>query len=62
LQVFKDQEFNIRAYARYVLKEGSIVEKRELFSCLKSKLVMKNKELSLTKWWNPAQRPGWQQN
>jgi len=43
----KQQEFNIKTYARYVLKEGSITEKRELLSCLKSRLVMKNKELSL---------------
>lgn len=48
-EINKDQEFNIKTYARYVLKEGSIIEKRELLSCLKSKLIMKNKELSLTK-------------
>jgi len=43
------KEANIRKYAKYILKEGNIYEKRELLSCLKSKLVLKNKKLELEK-------------
>lgn len=43
----RNKEVDIRNYAKYILKEGSIYDKRELLSCLKSKLILKNKELSL---------------
>ena len=36
-------------YAKYLLKEGTIFEKRELLSCLKSKLVLKDREILLEK-------------
>lgn len=45
----KPIKINLRTYAKYLLKEGSVIEKRELLSCLKSKLVMKGKELWLEK-------------
>jgi DNA invertase Pin-like site-specific DNA recombinase len=38
---------DIRVYAKYLLKEGSIIEKREILSCLKSKLVLKDRVISL---------------
>lgn len=38
---------DIRAYAKYLLKEGSITEKRELLATLKSRLVYKNKIITL---------------
>ena len=38
---------DIRAYAKYLLKEGSITEKRELLVNLKSRLIYKNKQISL---------------
>lgn len=41
----KQKEVDIRNYAKYVLKEGSILEKRELLANLQSKLVMKDKHL-----------------
>ena len=41
----KDINVDIRNYAKYLLKEGAIIEKRELLSCLKSKLTLKNKKL-----------------
>lgn len=41
------KEINIRQYAKYILREGTIFEKRELLSYLKSKLILKNKQLSL---------------
>ena len=45
----KQKEIDIRNYAKYVLQEGSIFEKRELLSCLKSKIVLKNKKVYLEK-------------
>jgi len=43
----KQKEVNLRNYAKYLLKDGSLIEKRSLLSCLKSRLVMKNKEITL---------------
>lgn len=40
-------EINIRNYAKYILKQGSISEKRELLSCLKSKIYLNNKIVRL---------------
>jgi hypothetical protein len=49
----KDQieigDIDIRNYAKYILREGSEVEKRELLGCFKSKICLKNKVISLTK-------------
>ncbi|HCC05347.1 TPA: hypothetical protein DEP58_03510 [Patescibacteria group bacterium] len=39
------KEVDIRNYAKYLLKEGFDVEKRELLSCLKSKILLNNKEV-----------------
>ena len=41
-------EINIRTYAKYLLKDGTITEKRELLSCLKSLLVLKDKQILRT--------------
>ena len=41
------EEFNTKAYAIYLLTEGTISEKRELLSNLKSRLTFKNKVLTL---------------
>jgi site-specific DNA recombinase len=38
---------DVRGYAKYILKEGSDIEKRELLSCLKSKICLSNKKISL---------------
>lgn len=45
----KEAEIDIRNYAKYMLKEGTMFEKRELLANLKSKLVLKNKIISLEK-------------
>jgi len=45
----KDQEFNLRAYAKHILKSGTLLEKREILESLKSKLVLKDKELTFAK-------------
>ncbi len=41
------KEVNLKDYAKYLLKEGAPVEKRELLSCLKSRLVIRNKMIEL---------------
>ena len=38
---------NLRNYAKYLLKEGSVIEKRELLACIKSKLILAAKILTL---------------
>ncbi|MDD4089851.1 MAG: recombinase family protein [Tissierellia bacterium] len=38
---------DMRVYAKYVLKEGSATGKRELLANLRSRIVLKNKELTL---------------
>jgi len=43
------KKIKAKTYAKYLLKEGSIIEKRELLSNLKSKLVLKNKVIYLEK-------------
>ena len=40
-------DIDIRNYAKYLLREGSDVEKRELLSCMKSKIVLQEKKISL---------------
>ena len=43
----KHKNITTRNYAKYILKEGSIQDKRELLGCLKSKLILTNKILTL---------------
>ncbi len=43
----RNTAIDIRNYAKYLLKEGTITEKRELLGCLKSTLVLKDKKVSL---------------
>lgn len=44
----KQKDLDIRNYAKYVLKEGSILEKREVLACLESRLVMRDKKITPT--------------
>jgi len=44
-----EKKIDLKAYAKYLLKEGSVIEKRELLACMKSKLVLKNKIIQLEK-------------
>lgn len=41
------KDVDIRNYAKYVLQDGSIFEKRDLLSCLKSKILIANKQVYL---------------
>lgn len=40
---------DVRGYAKYVLKEGNDVEKRELLGCLKSKITLSDKKVALAR-------------
>jgi len=40
-------DIDIRNYAKYIMKDGTDIEKRELLKCLKSKIFLKNKIISL---------------
>ncbi|MGW8185561.1 MAG: recombinase family protein [Candidatus Moraniibacteriota bacterium] len=44
-----ESDIDLRVYAKYILREGSMVEKRELLSCLRSRLIFKDKGLTLEK-------------
>jgi hypothetical protein len=46
-QQIQIKDVDIRDYAKFILKEGSIEEKRELLTCFKSKILLKNKVISL---------------
>lgn len=43
----KVPEMDIRNYAKYILREGTKEEKRDILSCLKSKLYLKDRQVSL---------------
>ena len=40
-------DVDVRNYTKYLLREGTLIEKRELLGCLKSKLFLKDKKITL---------------
>jgi hypothetical protein len=40
-------EIDIRTYAKYLLREGTIYEKRELLENLKNKITLKDKKITV---------------
>jgi len=42
-----NKETDIRNYAKYILKEGAVTEKRELLANLRSRIIYKDKVLTL---------------
>jgi len=46
-KIQNNKETDIRNYAKYILKEGTVTEKRELLANLRSRIVYKDKELTL---------------
>lgn len=40
-------DIDIRNYAKYILRDGSMTEKRELLSCLRSRITMAKKEVKI---------------
>ncbi len=41
------KDIDIRNYAKFILQEGTLDEKREFLRCLKSEIVLKNKKVAL---------------
>ena len=46
-QQIQIKDVDIRDYAKFILKDGTIEEKRELLTCFKSKVLLKDKIISL---------------
>ena len=40
-------DVDTRNYTKYILREGTLIEKRELLFFLKSKLILKDKKITL---------------
>jgi len=45
----KIADIDIRGYAKYILQEGQDIEKRELLACLRGKIILKQKQITLSK-------------
>ncbi len=43
----KVADIDIRNYAKYILRDGTMLEKRELLTCLRSKITMANKQIKI---------------
>ena len=46
-ELVAENDVNIRQYAKYLLKEGNVSDKRELLANLRSKITYTNKKLKL---------------
>jgi site-specific DNA recombinase len=46
-QQIQIKDVDIRDYAKFILKDGLVEEKRELLACFKSKIILKNKNILL---------------
>jgi len=44
---YSAKDADIRNYAKYLLTEGSIFEKRDLLTCLKSQIILRNKMIQI---------------
>ena len=45
----KNKDIDVKSYIKYLLREGSMSEKREILSCIKSKIVIRKSILSIKK-------------
>jgi len=45
----KSKQIDLKDYAKYVLRDGTTIEKREFLACLKSKLVLVSKIIRISK-------------
>ena len=45
-QQIQIKDVDIKDYAKFILKDGLVEEKRELLTCFKSKIILKNKIIS----------------
>lgn len=48
-QKIEVNQVDIKNYLKFILEEGSMQEKRELLSCLKNKLILKDKQIYIEK-------------
>ncbi len=46
-RVIKATDIDIRNYTKHILREGSIFEKREILLCLRSRVVMRDKQIKM---------------
>lgn len=46
-KIKNNKDTDIRNYAKYILKEGTVGEKRELLANLRSRIIYKDKQLTL---------------
>lgn len=46
-KAIKVADIDIRNYAKYVLRDGTVLEKRELLTCLRSKITMASKQVNI---------------
>ena len=46
-KIKNNKDTDIRNFAKYILKEGTVSEKRELLANLRSRIVYKDKQLTL---------------
>ena len=47
-QQIQIKDVDIRDYAKFILKDGAIEEKRELLTCFKSKILLKEKQIYIS--------------
>ncbi len=43
----KHHDINIKTFAKYMLQHGTLIEKREVLSCIKSKILLRDKKLQM---------------
>jgi hypothetical protein len=43
---YSAKDVDVRNYAKYLLREGNLFEKRDLLFCMKSKILLKDKKVS----------------
>lgn len=43
------ENIDLRSYAKYLLREGSVIEKREFLACVKSRFVLTQRVVTLEK-------------
>jgi hypothetical protein len=46
-RTIKTTDIDIRNYAKYILRDGTMEQKREMLTCLKSKITLANKKISI---------------
>lgn len=46
-QSVKVDDVDVRNYAKHILRDGTILEKRELLTCLRSKITMVKREIKI---------------